>query len=112
MYINLNYHKKTLNSAKTKYGGNDQDHENDQYYKENYRLTDLLTTYKCEFKILNKKLRDEKRKFYRNRRLFEEIIDYLLVFLDENILKKTYNLSCKDVKKEILKSYDEDIKYN
>lgn len=28
MYINLNYHKKTLNSAKTKYGGNDQ------YYKD------------------------------------------------------------------------------
>lgn len=85
---------------------------NDQYYKENNQLRDLLTTYKYEFKILNKKLRDEKRKFYRNRRLFEEIIDYLLVCLDENILKKTYNLSCKDVKKEILKSYDEDIKYN
>ena len=32
--------------------------------------------------------------------------------LDENILKKTYNLSFKDFKKEILKSYDEDIKYN
>ena len=86
--------------------------KNDHYFKENYRLRDLLTTYKYEFKILNKKLRDEKRKFYRNRRLFEEIIDYLLVFLDENILKKTYNLSCKDVKKEILKNYDEDIKYN
>ena len=31
---NTELYKKTLNSAKTKYGGSDKDHENDQYYKD------------------------------------------------------------------------------
>ena len=86
---------------------------NDQYYKENYQLKDILNTYKHEFKVLNKKLCDEKRKFYRNRRLFEQFIDdVVLPIIDEDVLKETTNLTYKTVKEEILKKYDEDIKYN
>lgn len=85
---------------------------NEEYSKENYQLKDLLNTYKYEFKVLNKKLRDEKRKFYRNRRLFEEFIDKLLLIFDEDALKEVFNLTYKTLKEEILKTYDEDIKYN
>ena len=86
---------------------------NDEYFKENYQLKDTLNTYKLEFKILNKKLRDEKRKFYRNRRLFEQFIDdVVLPIVDEDELKETTNLTYKTVKEEIMKKYDEDIKYN
>lgn len=65
-----------------------------------------------KIKNLNKKLRDEKRKFYRNRKLFEEFIDVVLTSIDESILKETTNLTYKNVKEEIMKKYDEDIKYN
>lgn len=65
-----------------------------------------------KIKTLNKKLRDEKRKFYRNRKLFEEFIDVVLTHIDESILKETTNLTYKNVKEEIMKKYDEDIKYN
>lgn len=86
---------------------------NDDYFKENYQLKDILNTYKCEVKILNKKLRDEKRKFYRNRRIFEQFIDdVVLPIIDEDVLKETTNLTYKTVKEEILKKYDEDIKDN
>lgn len=85
---------------------------NKEYFKENYQLKDLLNTYKLEFIVLNRKIRDEKRKFYRNRRLFEQFIDNLLLIIDEDMLKKVFNLKYKTFKKEILKIYDEDIKYN
>ena len=86
---------------------------NDDYFKENYQLKDVLNTYEREVKILNKKLRDEKRKFYRNRRIFEQFIDdVVLPIIDEDVLKETTNLTYKTVKEEILKKYDEDIKYN
>lgn len=65
-----------------------------------------------KIKTLNRKLRDEKRKFYRNRKLFEEFIDAMLTHFDESILKETTNLTYKIVKEEIMKKYDEDIKYN
>ena len=86
---------------------------NDEYNKENYQLKHILNTYKREFKILNKKLRDEKRKFYRNRRIFEKFIDDVVVPInDEDILKERTNLTYETAKEEILKKYDEDIKYN
>lgn len=86
---------------------------NDEYFKENYKLKDILNTYKYEFKSLNKKLRDEKRKFYRNRKLLERIIDdIVLTAVDEEILKACTNLTYKDVKQGILEEYDKDIKYN
>lgn len=86
---------------------------NDDYFKENYQLKDILNTYKREVKILNKKLRDEKRKFYRNRRIFEQFIDaVVLPIIDEDVLKETTNLTYKTAKEEILKKYDEDIKDN
>lgn len=86
---------------------------NDDYFKENYQLKDILNTYELEVKILNKKLRDEKRKFYRNRRIFEQFIDdVVLPIIDEDVLKETTNLTYKTVKEEILKKYDEDIKDN
>ena len=86
---------------------------NDDYFKENYQLKDILNTYECEVKILNKKLRDEKRKFYRNRRIFEQFIDdVVLPIIDEDVLKETTNLTYKTVKEVILKEYDEDIKDN
>ena len=91
---------------------NNLNDRHDEDFKENYRLNDILITYKHEFKVLNKKLRDEKRKFYRNRKLFEELIDLVLLTIDEDLLKKSANLSYKTAKKEILKMYDEDIKYN
>ena len=83
---------------------NNLNDRHDEDFKKNYQLSNILNTYKHEFKILNKKLRDEKRKFYRNRRLFEQFID--------DVLKETTNLTYKTVKEEILKKYDEDIKYN
>ena len=73
---------------------NNLNDRHDEDFKKNHQLEDILNTYKHEFKTLNRKLRDEKRKFYRNRRLFEQFID------DDDVLK------------EILKKYDEDIKYN
>lgn len=86
---------------------------NDDYFKENYQLKDILNTYELEVKILNKKLRDEKRKFYRNRRIFEQFIDdVVLPIIDEDVLKETTNLTYKTLKEEILKKYDEDIKDN
>ena len=86
---------------------------NDEYNKENHQLKDILNTYKREFKILNRKLRDEKRKFYRNRRIFEQFIDnVVLPIIDEDVLKEISNLTYKTLKEEILKIYDEDIKYN
>ena len=85
---------------------------NDNYLKENHKLNDRLNIYINECKILHKKLRDEKRKFYRNRKLFEELIDLALSTIDEDLLKKSTNLSYKTAKKEILKMYDEDIKHN
>lgn len=85
----------------------------DEYFNENYKLKDLLNTYNHEFKILNKKLRDEKIKFYRNRKLFEQFIDnVVLPIIDEDTLKRATNLSYKNVKEIILKKYDEDIKHN
>lgn len=85
----------------------------DEYFNENYRLNDLLITYSHESKILNKKLRDEKIKFYRNRKLFEQFIDnVVLPIIDEDTLKRATNLSYKNVKEIILKKYDEDIKHN
>lgn len=92
---------------------NNLNDRHDEDFKENYQLKDILNTYKHEFKVLNKKLRDEKRKFYRNRRLFEQFIDdVVLPIIDEDVLKETTNLTYKTVKEEILKKYDEDIKYN
>ena len=86
---------------------------NDECNKENYQLKDILNKYKREFKILNKKLCDEKRKFYRNRRIFEKFIDdVVLPIIDEDVLKETTNLTYETAKEEILKKYDEDIKYN
>lgn len=85
----------------------------DEDFKENYQLRDILNTYKHEVKILNKKLCDEKRKFYRNRRLFEQFIDeVVLPIIDEDVLKEITNLTYKTLKEEILKEYDEDIKQN
>lgn len=92
---------------------NDLNDRSDEYSNEIYKLSDLLATYKCEFKTLNKKLRVERKKFYRNRRLFEQFIDdVVLPIIDEDVLKETTNLTYKTVKEEILKKYDEDIKYN
>ena len=83
---------------------NNLNDRHDEDFKKNYQLRDILNTYRHEFKTLNRKLRDEKRKFYRNRRLFEQFID--------DVLKETNNLTYKTAKEEILKKYDEDIKYN
>ena len=91
---------------------NNLNDRHDEDFKENYRLNDILIKYKHEFKVLNKNIRDEKRKFYRNRKLFEELIDLVLLTIDEDLLKKSTNLSYKTAKKEILKMYDEDIKHN
>ena len=92
---------------------NNLNDRHDEDFKKNYQLSDLLNTYKYEFKILNKKLHDEKRKFYRNRRLFEQFIDdVVLPIVDEDVLKETTNLTYKTVKEKIMKKYDEDIKYN
>ena len=92
---------------------NNLNDRHDEDFKENYQLKDILNTYKHEFKVLNRKLRDEKRKFYRNRRLFEQFItDVVLPIIDEDVLKETTNLTYENVKEEILKKYDEDIKYN
>lgn len=92
---------------------NNLNDRHDEDFKENYQLRDILNTYKHEFKILNKKLRDEKRKFYRNRRLFEYYIDdVILPIIDEDVLKEITNLTYKTLKEEILKEYDEDIKHN
>lgn len=79
--------------------------ENHELRKRNYLLSDNLITYKQECIFLNKKLYVEKRKFYRNRKLFEEFIDLVLLTIDEDLLKQS-------VKEEILKKYDEDIKHN
>lgn len=87
--------------------------EKDNYFNENYRLKELLSTYKHQFKILNRKIRDEKRRFYRNRNIFERFIDeVVLPIVDEKVLKQCTNLTLKDVKDKILKDYDEEIKYN
>lgn len=92
---------------------NNLNDRHDEDFKENYRLNSILNTYRQEFKVLNKKLRDEKRKFYRNRNLFEQFIDnVVLPIVDEDELKETTNLTYKTVKEEIMKKYDEDIKYN
>lgn len=85
----------------------------DEDFKENHRLNHILTIYRHEVKVLNKKIRGEKIKFYRNRKLFEQFIDdVVLPIIDEDVLKETTNLTYKTVKEEILKKYDEDIKYN
>lgn len=84
----------------------------DKLIDENYKLKYRLDIYKQECILLNEKLRDGRRKFYRNRKLFEELIDIVLLTIDEDLLKKSTNLSYKTAKKEILKMYDEDIKYN
>lgn len=91
---------------------NDLSDRSDEYSNEIYKLHDLLITYKYEFKHLNRKLRDEKRKFYRNRRIFERFIDDVLSIYDEDRLKQTLNITCKSLKEKIMKMYDEDIKYN
>ena len=92
---------------------NNLNDRHDEDFKKNYQLSDTLNTYKHEFKILNRKLRDAKRKFYRNRRLFEYYIDdVILPIIDEDVLKETTNLTYNTLKEEILKKYDEDIKYN
>ena len=88
---------------------NNLNDRHDEDFKKNYQLEDILNTYKHEFKTLNKKLHDEKRKFYRNRRLFEQFIDDVLSIIDEDVLKETTNLTYKTVKEEILKKYDEDV---
>lgn len=85
---------------------------NNEYIEEKYKLDNILDNYKREFKILNRKIRDEKIKFYRNRKLFEQFIDIVVTSFDESILIETTNLTYKILKEEIMKKYDEDIKYN
>ena len=71
--------------------------ENKQLKEENYKL--------------NKKLYDEKRKFYRNRKLIERLIDeVVLPIIDEDTLKQLTNLTYKDLREELIKKYDKDIK--
>lgn len=75
------------------------------------KLTDKLNMYKKQNNMLLKKLRIEKIKFYRNRKLFERIIDEVIFrMIDESRLKETMNLTFKNVKEELMKEYDKDIK--
>ena len=70
--------------------------ENKQLKEENYKL--------------NKELCDEKRKSYRNRKLYEGLIDeVVLPIIDEDALKQLTNLTYKDLKEELMKIYDKDI---
>ena len=78
----------------------------------NSNLLDKISReYFEEIYKLNKKLRDEKRKFYKCRKLFERLIDeVVLPIIDEDVLKQVSNLTCKDLKEELMKKYDKDIK--
>lgn len=55
MYLDMNKHIENL------------EYDNENLKIENYRLTDLLNTYKIEFKVLNKKIREIKNQ---NKTLF------------------------------------------
>lgn len=74
-------------------------------------LVEKLYNCRKENNILCNKLGKEKRKSYRNRKLFESFIDeVVLPIVDEDMLKKLTNLTYKTFKEVIMKEYDKDIK--
>lgn len=74
-------------------------------------LVEKLYNCRKENDILYNKLGNEKRKSYRNRKLFESFIDeVVLPIVDEDMLKKLTNLTYKTFKEVIMKAYDKDIK--
>ena len=76
-----------------------------------YKLFNEIKKLQEENYKLKDKLHAEKRKFYRNRKLFESLIDEIILpIIDEDALYKLTNLTYKELKEDLMKNYDKNIK--